>query len=203
MIKVCENVCVLAQWLRLCSPKAGGLGSIPGQGARSCMPQLKDRTCSNEDPAQPNNIHSDERDCEHTEMAMVVISGCWGWGSFEFSFPCFLYLLSCPIVASSSLPSHYLPSQSCHHWPAEYSHVFAVTYTGHFFILTWPGLSSVWHSWLLFLCFWTLLVFHHSQALLPLWAGSSSSDHPSLHQDSILYIYIYTWLNDQVQYIYI
>ena len=25
MIEVCENVCVLAQWLRLCAPKAGGL----------------------------------------------------------------------------------------------------------------------------------------------------------------------------------
>ena len=51
MIEVCENVCVLAQWLRLCAPKAGGLGSILGQGARSCIPQLKDRTCSSEDPA--------------------------------------------------------------------------------------------------------------------------------------------------------
>ncbi|TEA37634.1 hypothetical protein DBR06_SOUSAS5310072, partial [Sousa chinensis] len=28
-------------WLRLCSPNAGGLGSIPGQGTRSHMPQLK------------------------------------------------------------------------------------------------------------------------------------------------------------------
>ena len=25
MIEVCENVCVLAQWLRLCAPKAGVL----------------------------------------------------------------------------------------------------------------------------------------------------------------------------------
>ena len=36
------------QWLRLCTPSAGGPGSIPGQGTRShmlqlrvCMPQLK------------------------------------------------------------------------------------------------------------------------------------------------------------------
>ena len=28
-------------WLRLCTPNAGGLGSIPGQGTRSHMPQLK------------------------------------------------------------------------------------------------------------------------------------------------------------------
>ena len=31
----------VAQWLRLCLPNAGGLGSIPGQGTRSCMLQLK------------------------------------------------------------------------------------------------------------------------------------------------------------------
>ena len=28
------------QWLRLCTPNAGGLGSIPGQGTRSHMLQL-------------------------------------------------------------------------------------------------------------------------------------------------------------------
>ena len=26
---------LVAQWLRLCAPNAGGLGSIPGQGTRS------------------------------------------------------------------------------------------------------------------------------------------------------------------------
>ena len=31
----------LVQWLRLQAPYAGGLGSIPGQGTRSHMPQLK------------------------------------------------------------------------------------------------------------------------------------------------------------------
>ena len=29
------------QWLGLWAPNAGGPGSVPGQGARSCMPQLK------------------------------------------------------------------------------------------------------------------------------------------------------------------
>ena len=29
------------QWLRLCTPNAGSLDLIPGQGIRSCMPQLK------------------------------------------------------------------------------------------------------------------------------------------------------------------
>ena len=32
---------LVVQWLRLCAPNAGGLGSIPGQGTRSCRSQLK------------------------------------------------------------------------------------------------------------------------------------------------------------------
>ena len=32
---------LVGQWLRLHTPKAGGLGSIPDQGTRSCMPLLK------------------------------------------------------------------------------------------------------------------------------------------------------------------
>ena len=32
---------LVIQWLRLCTPNAGDLGCIPGQGTRSCMPQLK------------------------------------------------------------------------------------------------------------------------------------------------------------------
>ncbi|TEA32997.1 hypothetical protein DBR06_SOUSAS7410054, partial [Sousa chinensis] len=31
---------LVVQWLRFCAPNAGGPGSIPGQGTRSCMPQL-------------------------------------------------------------------------------------------------------------------------------------------------------------------
>ena len=31
----------MVQWLRLCAPNAGGLGSSPGQGARSHMQQLR------------------------------------------------------------------------------------------------------------------------------------------------------------------
>ena len=31
----------MTQWLRLHAPLAGGLGSIPGQGIRSCKLQLK------------------------------------------------------------------------------------------------------------------------------------------------------------------
>ena len=32
---------LVVQWLRLCAPNAGDLSSIPGQGTRSHMPQLK------------------------------------------------------------------------------------------------------------------------------------------------------------------
>ncbi|TEA40834.1 hypothetical protein DBR06_SOUSAS19710043, partial [Sousa chinensis] len=32
---------LVVQWLRLHAPNAGGLGSIPGQGTRSPMPQLR------------------------------------------------------------------------------------------------------------------------------------------------------------------
>ena len=34
---------LLVQWLRLHTPNAEGLGSIPGQGTRSHMPQLRVR----------------------------------------------------------------------------------------------------------------------------------------------------------------
>ena len=58
----------MVQWLRLCAPNAGSLGSIPGQGTRSHMPQLrvhmpqlkiphaatKDPACRNEDPTHGN-----------------------------------------------------------------------------------------------------------------------------------------------------
>ena len=36
-----EGTCLVVQWLRLCAPNAGGPGSIPGQGTRSCMPQSR------------------------------------------------------------------------------------------------------------------------------------------------------------------
>ena len=46
-----ESACrtsLVVQWLRLCTPNAGNLSSIPGQGARSYMLQLnKDLGCLN------------------------------------------------------------------------------------------------------------------------------------------------------------
>ena len=41
LMKVKEGTSLVVQWLRLCTPNAGGLGSIPGQGARSHMQQLR------------------------------------------------------------------------------------------------------------------------------------------------------------------
>ena len=43
---------LVVQWLRLQAPKAGGLGSIPGQGTRSRTPQ--EPSCGNEDPVCHN-----------------------------------------------------------------------------------------------------------------------------------------------------
>ena len=52
----------MIQCLRLCAPKAGGLGSIPGQGMRFHIPQPRvlmlqlTFTCHNKDPASCNEI---------------------------------------------------------------------------------------------------------------------------------------------------
>ena len=40
-IEVTSGTFLVAQGLRLCSPNAGGPGSIPGQGTRSHMPKLR------------------------------------------------------------------------------------------------------------------------------------------------------------------
>ena len=34
---------LVVQWLRLCPPNAGGLGSIPGQGTRCHMPKQRSK----------------------------------------------------------------------------------------------------------------------------------------------------------------
>ena len=44
------GISLVARWLRLRAPSAGGRGSIPGQGIRFLMLQLK----TPQDPAQPN-----------------------------------------------------------------------------------------------------------------------------------------------------
>ena len=52
---------LVVEGLGLCAPNAVGQGSIPGQGTKShvlelrgCMLQLKDPACCNQDPAQTN-----------------------------------------------------------------------------------------------------------------------------------------------------
>ena len=40
-VYIFKGTSLVVQWLRLCSPKAGGPGSIPAQGTRSHMPQLR------------------------------------------------------------------------------------------------------------------------------------------------------------------
>ena len=42
-------------WLRLCTHNAGDLGSIPGQGTRSCMPQLKSPRATTKTRLNNNN----------------------------------------------------------------------------------------------------------------------------------------------------
>ena len=37
----CVGTSLVAQWLRLCAPKVGAPGSIPGQGTRSHMLQVR------------------------------------------------------------------------------------------------------------------------------------------------------------------
>ena len=60
-----SGISLVIQWLRLLPPTVGGWGSIPDQGTRSYMPQLKipraavkieNPVCCNQDPVQPNKI---------------------------------------------------------------------------------------------------------------------------------------------------
>ena len=36
-----QGASLVVQWLSIHAPNTGGLGSIPSQGTRSCMPQLR------------------------------------------------------------------------------------------------------------------------------------------------------------------
>ena len=58
----CFGTSLVVRWVRLCTPNAGGPGSIPGRGTRYHVPQLrsrhaateeKDPACCSEDPVQP------------------------------------------------------------------------------------------------------------------------------------------------------
>ena len=47
----------MVQWLRLHTHNAGGLGSIPGQGTKSCMPQLKIPYLTTKTRCSQINVH--------------------------------------------------------------------------------------------------------------------------------------------------
>ena len=40
-LKIAVGTSLVVQWIRLCTPNAGGLGLIPGQRTRTHMPQLR------------------------------------------------------------------------------------------------------------------------------------------------------------------
>ena len=99
--KICSNhlkpilrTSLVVHCLGLHTPSAGAPGSIPGQGSRSCMPQLKDPVCSNCDPAQSN-----------PEIPLLV-PGPWKtrWGKGGSK--------RLPSCAPAGLP------QAAKHWPA-------------------------------------------------------------------------------------
>ena len=79
----------MVQWLRLCTPNAQGLDSIPGQETRSYVPQLRvrmlqlkilhDKTkadeprCHNQDRVQPNKYFKKSSDEEHYQKPTASI----------------------------------------------------------------------------------------------------------------------------------
>ena len=57
-VKAIKATSLVVQWLRLCTPNAVDLGSIPGWGARSnsldAATKIEEPMCHNQDPEQPN-----------------------------------------------------------------------------------------------------------------------------------------------------
>ena len=49
---------LVVQWLRLCTPNAGGPGLIPGQGTRFNMPQLRPREAKEINTYSKENVRS-------------------------------------------------------------------------------------------------------------------------------------------------
>ena len=63
-----EETPLVIQWLRLHALNAGGPSSIPDQGTRSLMPQLRDPPyrsedpkCCNWDPVQPSKFKKEKK----------------------------------------------------------------------------------------------------------------------------------------------
>ena len=62
----------MVQWLRFHTPNAGILGSIPGQGTRSHMPQLRGSHASAEDLAQPNKYILKKKNEEEAFLYQIL-----------------------------------------------------------------------------------------------------------------------------------
>ena len=63
----------MVQWLRLCTHNAGGLGLIPGQGARSRMPQLKiPRTATKTRCSQINKLIKKTKTLRFKDIKLVA-----------------------------------------------------------------------------------------------------------------------------------
>ena len=60
-VKRMRGTPLVVQQLRLHAPKAGALGSIPGQGTGPLLPQMKDPACGNKDLAQPSKFFFKKR----------------------------------------------------------------------------------------------------------------------------------------------
>ena len=57
-LKSHRGTSLVVQWLRLHAPNAGSLGSIPGQGTRSHMPQLRVPREGNGSPLQDSCLEN-------------------------------------------------------------------------------------------------------------------------------------------------
>ena len=98
---------LVVQWLRLHAPNAGGPGSIPGQGTRSLMLQLKiphtateieDLACHNWDPAQPSELKNPSPIWSSPNSLVWCILK-----SFRFDPPLCSYLTLCVLATSTPL----------------------------------------------------------------------------------------------------
>ena len=105
---------MVVPWLRPCAPTAGSLGSIPGQGTRSHMPQLEESLCCNQRSCMLQwrseiPCATAETRYSHTKRKKVENGATGKWN-------CFLHLkasemivrsdqISCSAV-SDSLPPH-------------------------------------------------------------------------------------------------
>ena len=71
MLKDNLGTSLAVQWLRFCTPNAGGLGSIPGQGTGFHIPQLKIPSVSTKTQhRQINHLKKEKRIC-------LAVQGMW------------------------------------------------------------------------------------------------------------------------------